>query len=152
MAGCLQLPFQRDHKILQAALCSRCPDGRNGRWSCGWQCHFCIRWYGCQRPPLPIRCITVITHCLGVGLKASGRAANLAVTAFTIMSIGQYAWCQSKRKEEARGIAMAVVGMKKLEEKRQRERKEAGPEATTTTAVTVGEEQRNKPKQSWKFW
>lgn len=86
-----------------------------------------------------------------VGLKAMRRAANFSVAGFAIVSLAQYTWCQSKRKEEAKGIALAVIGMKKLQEKKQRE-KEA--EEAQAEAERLAEEQRQKQKQksSWSFW
>jgi Protein of unknown function (DUF3767) len=82
------------------------------------------------------------------------RAANIAAAGFAIISLGQYTWCESRRKEEAKGMALAVIGMKKLQEKRQRE-KEA-EEAKKAEAERLAEEQRQKQKQkqksSWSFW
>jgi hypothetical protein len=66
--------------------------------------------------------------------------------------MGQYAWCESRRKEEARGIALAVIGMKKLEEKRQREKQEEEAKAAAAEAEKVEETQRQKQKRNWGFW
>ena len=83
------------------------------------------------------------------------RAANFSVAGFAITSLVQYTWCESRRKEEAKGMALAVIGMKKLQEKRQREKEaeEAKAEAKAE-AERLAEEQRQKQKQksSWSFW
>jgi Protein of unknown function (DUF3767) len=83
-----------------------------------------------------------------------GRAANLAAAGFAIMSIGQYAWCESRRREEAKGMAMAVIGMKKLQEKKylEKEAEEAREAAAMAEAERLKEEQRQKKKSSWSFW
>jgi cytochrome c oxidase assembly protein subunit 20 len=85
------------------------------------------------------------------GLKATWRAANFAVAGFAIFSMGQYAWCESRRREEAKGMALAVIGMKKLEEKRRRE-KETEEARAAAEAERLREEQRQKQKSSWSFW
>lgn len=89
---------------------------------------------------------------LGPGLKATGKAANLATAGFAILSMGQYTWCESRRKEEARGIALAVIGMKKLEEKKQREKQEEEAKVAAAEAEKLAETQRQKQKRSWGFW
>ncbi len=98
---------------------------------------------------------TTILRSLRVpGLKSMGRAANFAAACFAVMSMGQYAWCESRRREEARGMALAVIGMKKLQEKKQREKEadEAMATAATAEAARLAEEQRPKQKSSWSFW
>jgi Protein of unknown function (DUF3767) len=82
------------------------------------------------------------------------RAANFAAAGFVIMSMGQYAWCESRRREEAKGMAMAVIGMKKLQEKRQleKEAEEAKAAAGKAEAERLAEEQRQKQKSGWSFW
>lgn len=82
-------------------------------------------------------------------LKVMRRAANLAAVGFAVMSMGQYAWCESRRKEEAQGMALAIIGMKKLQEKRRLE-KEA--EEAKAEAERLAEEQRKRQKSSWSFW
>jgi Protein of unknown function (DUF3767) len=83
-----------------------------------------------------------------------GRAANFAAAGFAIMSMGQYAWCESRRKEEAKGMAMAVIGMKKLQEKKrmEKEAEEAKAIAAAAEAKRLAEEKQRKEKSSWSFW
>jgi hypothetical protein len=57
-----------------------------------------------------------------------------------------YAWCDSRRKEEQKGMAAAVMGMKILNEKKARER--AAEEAPQKAA----EEAREKNKAWYKVW
>jgi hypothetical protein len=70
------------------------------------------------------------------------------------MAMGQYAWCESRRREESRGIALAVIGMKKLHDKAQREKEaeEARLAAAKAEAERLKEEQRQKLKSTWVFW
>lgn len=82
------------------------------------------------------------------------RAANLAAAGFVVVSLGQYTWCESRRREEAKGMALAVIGMKKLQEKRQREKdaEEAKAAAAKAEVERLAEEQRQKQKSSWSSW
>ena len=81
-------------------------------------------------------------------------AANFAVAGFAVMSMGQYAWCESRRKEEAKGMALAVIGMKKLQEKKrlEKEAEEARAAAAAAEAERFADEQRQKRKSGWSFW
>lgn len=81
-------------------------------------------------------------------------AANCAVAGFAMMSMGQYAWCESRRKEEAKGMALAVIGMKKLQEKKrlEKEAEEARTAVAAAEAERFADEQRQKRKSGWSFW
>jgi hypothetical protein len=75
---------------------------------------------------------------------------NWSVAGFSVVASAMYYWCDQRRREEAKGMAMAVVGMKKLHEKKAREKAEA--EAAQKAAAAKAEEERLR-KQSWyKFW
>ena len=82
------------------------------------------------------------------GLGSLLLASNFAVGAFTVTASGMYYWCSKRKNEEARGMAMAMAGMKKLNEKKAREKAEA------EAALKKAEEERKA--QSWtnnlKFW
>ena len=90
------------------------------------------------------------------GLKGIKKATHLAAIGFGFISMGQYAWCESRRKNEAKGIALAVIGMKKLQEKKQREKEadeaRAAAIAAAAEAERLREDQRQKQKNSWTFW
>jgi hypothetical protein len=77
---------------------------------------------------------------------------NLAVGVFAATGCGMYFWCDQRRKEETRGMAMAVAGMKALNAKKSKEKAEA--EAAAAEAARQAEEQ--KKANSWtnkiKFW
>ena len=62
-----------------------------------------------------------------------------------------YYWCDMRRKEEQRGIAQAVVGMKMLHEKKAREKK-AAEEAAAVLKAKEEEEQRKCNQRWFKFW
>ena len=73
--------------------------------------------------------------------------ANFAVAGFTLTASGVYYWCDKRRQEEAKGMAMAVVGMKKLHEKRAKEK------AAAEEAAKVAKAEEEKRKQQWyKIW
>lgn len=57
-----------------------------------------------------------------------------------------YAWCDSRRKEEQKGMAAAVMGMKILNEKKAQER------AAEEAAQKAAEEGREKNKAWYKVW
>ena len=74
--------------------------------------------------------------------------SNLAVGSFCVTASGMYYWCTKRKQEEARGMAMAVAGMKLLNEKKAREK------AEVEAALKKAEEE--SKAQSWtskvKFW
>ncbi|KAF7506016.1 hypothetical protein GJ744_012363 [Endocarpon pusillum] len=125
-----------------------------------WKSGDAKRWYKapCTRDALLVgigggAAVGGVTAIIG-GLKSMGRAANFAVAGFVLLSMGQYGWCESRRKEEAKGMAAAVIGMKMLQEKRQREKEaeEAKAVAAAAEAERLKEGQRQKQKSSWSFW
>ncbi|KAJ9609358.1 hypothetical protein H2200_005685 [Cladophialophora chaetospira] len=86
------------------------------------------------------------------GLSSISTTANFAVVGFTLSASGMYYWCDRRRKEEARGMAMAVQGMKMLHEKRARE-KAASEETARVAAASKAEEEARRRKEQWyKFW
>lgn len=83
-----------------------------------------------------------------LGLSTIGRSANYAVATFVLTSGVMYYWCDQKRREESRGMAIAVAGMKLLHEKKAREKAEA---AAALEASRKAEEEARR--RSWyKFW
>jgi hypothetical protein len=76
---------------------------------------------------------------------------NLAVASFTLSAGAMYYWCDSRRREEAKGMAIAVQGMKTLHEKKAREQKAAEESARATAAAKLAEERKRK-EQWYKFW
>jgi hypothetical protein len=57
-----------------------------------------------------------------------------------------YTWCESRRKEEQKGMAAAVIGMKMLNEKKARER------AAGEAAQKAREHAKEKDKPWYKVW
>ena len=85
-----------------------------------------------------------------IGIRSLGKSANWAVAAFSLGSLGQYTWCEKNRKIEMQGIMAAMIGMKKLHEKQQREKEAA--EAAEKEAAKLAEEERLRNKRWYKFW
>lgn len=75
-----------------------------------------------------------------------GTTANWAVGAFTLSALGMYTWCERRRKEEQKGMAAAVIGMKMLNEKKARER------AVEEAAQKAAEEAQKKNAPWYKVW
>jgi hypothetical protein len=73
--------------------------------------------------------------------------SNWAVGGFALTSLSMYYWCDQRRKQEAKGMAAAMIGMKMLQEKQAKEKAEA--EAAT---LRIQEEEKLKKKQSWWPW
>ena len=93
-----------------------------------------------------------IVSDLVTGLSSSLTTSNFAVGGFLVSASAMYYWCDQRRKEEARGMAMAVQGMKMLHEKKARE-KEAAEEAARVSAAAKADAEALKRKQQWyKFW
>lgn len=87
------------------------------------------------------------------GLKNIQRTSNFAVGAFAASSVGMFYWCQSRRREEARGMAAAVAGMKMLHEKRAKEEAaEKEKQKAAEEARKQAEEKAKKSKSWWKVW
>ncbi|KIW12185.1 hypothetical protein PV08_09461 [Exophiala spinifera] len=81
------------------------------------------------------------------GLSSMLVTTNWAVGGFVLTASGMYAWCERRRREEQRGIAQAVIGMKMLQEKKARER------AAAEARAKEEEEALKKKNQRWyKFW
>ncbi len=85
-----------------------------------------------------------------IGLSGVGATANLAVAGFALTASGMYYWCDQRRREESRGIAAAVIGMKVLHEKKAREK--AAEEAARAEAAAKAEEERKRNQRWYKFW
>ena len=83
------------------------------------------------------------------GLSSVARSANYAVGTFVLAASGMFYWCDRRRKEEAHGMALAVAGMKMLNEKRARER---AAEEAAAAAKTAEEEKARKAKSWYKVW
>ncbi|KIX02213.1 uncharacterized protein Z518_08152 [Rhinocladiella mackenziei CBS 650.93] len=83
------------------------------------------------------------------GLSGGLVTANFMVAGFTVTACGMYYWCDERRKQEAKGIAAAVAGMKYLQEKRAREKEEEAAQAAEAAKV---EEERKRNRQWYKFW
>lgn len=80
------------------------------------------------------------------GLTGVGTTANWAVGGFALAACGMYTWCESRRKEEQKGMAAAVIGMKMLNEKKARER------AAEEAAQKAAEQAPKKDKPWYKVW
>lgn len=90
---------------------------------------------------------------LGPGLKSLGKSTNYAVAGFALTSSAMYFWCDRRRKEEARGMAAAVAGMKMLHEKKAREQAARdAAEAAAATARAKAEEEARRNKRWYKLW
>ncbi|OAP59743.1 hypothetical protein AYL99_04745 [Fonsecaea erecta] len=86
-----------------------------------------------------------------VGLSSMLITTNLAVAGFALSASGMYYWCDQRRREEARGMAMAVQGMRMLHEKKARE-KAAEDAARVAAAADIEEKERKRRAQWYKFW
>ncbi|KIW86858.1 uncharacterized protein Z519_12479 [Cladophialophora bantiana CBS 173.52] len=75
---------------------------------------------------------------------------NLAVAGFALSASGMYYWCDQRRREEARGMAMAVQGMRMLHEKKAREK--AAEDAARAAAAEIEEQEQKRRGQWYKFW
>ena len=123
--------------------------------------------------PLLSMLTTVPPHLRCVlGFRALAKATNITVFSFALISCGHYVWCESQRRKEAQGMALAVVGMRQLQEKKRREEEdkregEGGKskiktaqqeEAAALTEIRKSEENRSKKKEKdgvgggWSFW
>ena len=88
----------------------------------------------------------VVFGLTSVGLTGVGATANWAVGAFCLSAGGMYAWCEQRRKEEQKGMAAAVIGMKMLNEKKAKER------AVEEAAQKAAEEAEKRNKPWYKVW
>jgi hypothetical protein len=78
--------------------------------------------------------------------------ANFAVGGFLLTASGMYYWCDQRRREEAQGMALAVQGMKRLHEKKAREKAVADDAARAAAVAKLEEEERKRKQQWYKFW
>lgn len=83
------------------------------------------------------------------GLSSILVTSNYAVGAFAVSASAMYYWCTQRQKEEAKGMAAAVAGMKMLNEKAARER--ARDEAAEAARQKAQEEERRN-KKWYKVW
>lgn len=78
---------------------------------------------------------------------------NLAVLAFAGTSCGMFAWCNARRREEARGMAVAVAGMKMLNDKKAKEKDEERRRAEEAERLARElEEEKRRNKRWYKWW
>lgn len=84
------------------------------------------------------------------GLRGMWMTTNWAVGGFSTTALGMFYWCQERRKEEARGMAAAVAGMKMLHEKRAKE--DAEQRMVEEQTKLMEEEARIKQKRWYKPW
>lgn len=78
---------------------------------------------------------------------------NIAVGAFAATALGMYTWCTKRQREEARGMAAAVAGMKMLHERRAKEKQIADDAAAAVAAKQKQEEEERRKNKSWyKVW
>jgi cytochrome c oxidase assembly protein subunit 20 len=99
---------------------------------------------------LNLYCLDLCANAVS-GLSSTLATANWAVGGFTVAATSMYYWCDQRRREEARGMAVAVQGMKMLHEKKAREK--AAAEETARATVAEAEEKARKRKEPWyKFW
>jgi hypothetical protein len=76
------------------------------------------------------------------GLTGMVMTTNLAVAGFAATSMAMHYWCDQRRQEEAKGMALAIAGMKMLNEKKSKEKIEA-EEANKAAAEKLAK------KSSW---
>lgn len=86
------------------------------------------------------------------GVKGLQKSANWAVGAFSLTAIGLHIWCDMRRKEEAKGIAAAVTGMKMLHEKRVKEEAEQKRKVAEETRRKLEEEEERRKNKTWYKW
>jgi hypothetical protein len=76
------------------------------------------------------------------GLTGMVMTTNLAVAGFAATSMAMHYWCDQRRQEEAKGMALAIAGMKMLNEKKSKEKMEV-EEANKAAAEKLAK------KSSW---
>ncbi|OAG39500.1 hypothetical protein AYO21_06328 [Fonsecaea monophora] len=110
-------------------------------------------WEMLGNPAEPANALPGGTYNSAGGLSSMLITTNLAVTGFALSASGMYYWCDQRRREEARGMAMAVQGMKMLHEKKAREKAAEEAARVATAAAADIEEQERKRRAHWyKFW
>ncbi|RMD43042.1 hypothetical protein DV735_g2092, partial [Chaetothyriales sp. CBS 134920] len=87
-------------------------------------------------------------HFIVRGLSSMLLTTNIAVGVFSATSMAMYKWCRDRQREESKNMAIALNGMRLLNEKKAREKAEA------EEAARKAEEERKA--HSWgsklKFW
>ncbi|RMZ90888.1 hypothetical protein DV736_g1882, partial [Chaetothyriales sp. CBS 134916] len=87
-------------------------------------------------------------HFIVRGLSSMLLTTNIAVVAFSATSMAMYKWCRDRQQEEAKNMALALNGMRLLNEKKAREKAEA-----EEAARKAEEERKARPWSSrLKFW
>jgi len=74
------------------------------------------------------------------------RSCNIAVAAFLAGAVGQYTWCERRRREEQRGIALALQGLKLYNE---RKAKEENAEKLKAVAEEAKRREEQMNRKSW---
>lgn len=84
------------------------------------------------------------------GLPKLLRSCNIAVASAVVGAMAQYAWCDQRRREEQKGIALAMQGLKLYNEKRS---KEEAAEKLKAVAEEAKQREEALSKKSWyKVW
>lgn len=116
------------------------------------------KWYqtSCARDSLLVG-MGVGGGVFGVGFVTRGlyklnMTTRWAVGMFAVTACGMHYWCDRRRREEAKGIAAAVTGMKMLHEKKAREEAEKKKAAEEAQRIKMEEEERKKKETWWKPW
>jgi actin-related protein len=78
------------------------------------------------------------------------RSCNIAVGTAFVSAVGMYTWCDQRRREEAKGIDLAMRGLKAYNQKQAREEKEEKLKAIAEEAR--GREQELSKKSWYKVW
>lgn len=86
------------------------------------------------------------------GLHKLNITTRYAVGAFALTACGMHYWCDRRRKEEAKGIAAAVTGMKMLHDKKAKEDAQKKRETDEAERIRKEEEERKKKETWWKPW
>lgn len=86
------------------------------------------------------------------GVSGLARSGNWAVGAFASTAIGLHIWCDMRRKEEAKGIAAAVTGMKMLHEKKAKEEVERKRLLAEEERRRLEEEEERRRNKRWYKW
>ncbi|KAK5095817.1 hypothetical protein LTS08_007954 [Lithohypha guttulata] len=86
------------------------------------------------------------------GLRGMMTTGHYAVGVFTLTAGGMYAWCTSRQREEAKGIAMAVAGMRMLHEKKAKEEAEKKRLLEEERLRKLQEEEEQRRNKRWYKW
>lgn len=86
------------------------------------------------------------------GLSRTWVTANYAVGTFAVVGCGMYTWCIRRQKEEAKGIALAVEGMRKLNQKKAKEEAERKAKEEESRLQKAREEEERRRNKTWYKW